>query len=272
MRSAGSWLLSISAASYANVESFLTDLTLDAPDATSEEAAAAHRAEDISFSRGSIRPRDRSGRRCSYSMRSTAASPPISPPQKARRSRGAPPALCRIEARHAPARHPRLVPQRFYVHQQFRRVDSHLYASRTRFLPDTLLGLFEQGTWLMRAAEPGRAVAGGPETRVDIAARLAVDSGDERQSIDGRTESGLIDLTAREQTWEVHSLRRKIAERGDAAGGDRGNPRSVTRKAGSVYRRRLRGSTRERSSPGDRLQVLTENLDARPHAKPLHRR
>jgi DNA helicase II / ATP-dependent DNA helicase PcrA len=76
----------------------------------------------------------------------------------------------------------RLVPQRFHVHQPFRGVDSHLYASRTRFLLDTLLGLFEQRTWLMRAAEPGRAVAGGPETRGDIAARLAVHSGDERQS------------------------------------------------------------------------------------------
>jgi hypothetical protein len=65
-----------------------------------------------------------------------------------------------------------VVPQRFYVHQQSRGVDSHLCASRTRFLPDTLLGLFEQRTWLMRAAEPGRAVAGRPEARVDIVARL----------------------------------------------------------------------------------------------------
>ena len=65
-----------------------------------------------------------------------------------------------------------VVPQRFYVHQQSRSGDRHLYALRTRFLPDALLGLFEQCTWPTRAAEPGRAVAGRPEARVDIAARL----------------------------------------------------------------------------------------------------
>jgi hypothetical protein len=37
-----------------------------------------------------------------------------------------------------------MVPQRFYVHQQSRSGDRHLYASRTRFVPDALLGLFEQ--------------------------------------------------------------------------------------------------------------------------------
>jgi DNA helicase-2/ATP-dependent DNA helicase PcrA len=64
-----------------------------------------------------------------------------------------------------------IVPQRFYVHQQSRGGDRHLYASRTRFLPDALLPLFEQRTWPVLAAEPGRAAA-RPEARVDIAARL----------------------------------------------------------------------------------------------------
>ena len=65
-----------------------------------------------------------------------------------------------------------IVPQRFYVHQQSRSGDRHLYASRTRFLPDALLMLFEQRTWPVRAQEPGHAAAGRPEARVDIAARL----------------------------------------------------------------------------------------------------
>jgi hypothetical protein len=63
-----------------------------------------------------------------------------------------------------------VVPQRFYVHQQSRGGDRHLYALRTRFLPDTLLGLFEQRMWPIRAAEPGRAVAGMPEARVGATA------------------------------------------------------------------------------------------------------
>jgi DNA helicase II / ATP-dependent DNA helicase PcrA len=61
-----------------------------------------------------------------------------------------------------------IVPQRFYVHQQSRSGDRHLYASRTRFVPDALLALFEQRTWPVRTQEPGRAAG----ARVDIAARL----------------------------------------------------------------------------------------------------
>jgi ATP-dependent DNA helicase UvrD/PcrA len=43
-----------------------------------------------------------------------------------------------------------LAPQRFYVHQQSGRGDPHLYASRTRFGPDTPLPLFDQQTWPVR--------------------------------------------------------------------------------------------------------------------------
>jgi DNA helicase-2/ATP-dependent DNA helicase PcrA len=63
------------------------------------------------------------------------------------------------------------VPQRFYVHQQSRGGDRHLYASRTRFIPDALLRLFEQRTWPVRAAAPPRP-AGTTEARVDLAAKL----------------------------------------------------------------------------------------------------
>jgi DNA helicase-2/ATP-dependent DNA helicase PcrA len=64
-----------------------------------------------------------------------------------------------------------IVPQRFYVHQQSRSGDRHLYAMRTRFVPDTLLGLFEQRTWPVGVAEVGRASAKA-DTRIDVAARL----------------------------------------------------------------------------------------------------
>jgi DNA helicase II / ATP-dependent DNA helicase PcrA len=37
-----------------------------------------------------------------------------------------------------------VVPQRFFVHGQPVRCDLHLYASRTRFIPEKLLGLFER--------------------------------------------------------------------------------------------------------------------------------
>jgi len=40
-----------------------------------------------------------------------------------------------------------LLPQRFYTHQQPGKGDRHVYASRTRFIPAALLGLFESRAW-----------------------------------------------------------------------------------------------------------------------------
>ena len=50
-----------------------------------------------------------------------------------------------------------LLPQRFYVHQQARRGDKHLYASRTRFIPAGIAGHFEMRSWLGsgRGSQPG---------------------------------------------------------------------------------------------------------------------
>ena len=63
-----------------------------------------------------------------------------------------------------------VVPQRFFVHRQSRQGDRHLYAARTRFIPDALLPLFERVSWPV-AAETARTVASqGP--RIDIASRM----------------------------------------------------------------------------------------------------
>jgi len=40
-----------------------------------------------------------------------------------------------------------IVPQRFFTHGQSAQGDRHVYASRTRFIPDGLLGLFEMTSW-----------------------------------------------------------------------------------------------------------------------------
>jgi superfamily I DNA/RNA helicase len=58
-----------------------------------------------------------------------------------------------------------MVPQRFYVHQQPSRGDRHLYASRTRFVPDTILPLFELRTWPNREQESNLAASGDRKFR-----------------------------------------------------------------------------------------------------------
>jgi DNA helicase II / ATP-dependent DNA helicase PcrA len=61
------------------------------------------------------------------------------------------------------------VPLRFYVTQQSRRGDRHLYAVRTRFLPREVLEHFETVHWAPPA--PTIHAAPGPGS-IDVAARM----------------------------------------------------------------------------------------------------
>jgi DNA helicase-2/ATP-dependent DNA helicase PcrA len=64
-----------------------------------------------------------------------------------------------------------MVPQRFFTHGQHSQGDRHVYASRTRFIPEKLLGLFERTNWPVVA--PGAATRGpGQGPRIDIGARM----------------------------------------------------------------------------------------------------
>jgi DNA helicase-2/ATP-dependent DNA helicase PcrA len=64
-----------------------------------------------------------------------------------------------------------VVPQRFFTHGQHSQGDRHVYASRTRFIPEKLLGLFERTSW--PRSSPDSAARGpnrGP--RIDIRAQM----------------------------------------------------------------------------------------------------
>jgi DNA helicase-2/ATP-dependent DNA helicase PcrA len=62
------------------------------------------------------------------------------------------------------------VPQRFFTHGQPARGDRHVYASRSRFIPASLLGLFELTAWPSTTAAPVRPASHGP--RIDIGTRM----------------------------------------------------------------------------------------------------
>jgi DNA helicase-2/ATP-dependent DNA helicase PcrA len=64
-----------------------------------------------------------------------------------------------------------VVPQRFFVRGQHAQGDRHLYASRTRFIPEKLLGLFERTSWpIVSASAAARAASQGP--KLDVGARM----------------------------------------------------------------------------------------------------
>jgi DNA helicase-2/ATP-dependent DNA helicase PcrA len=63
-----------------------------------------------------------------------------------------------------------IVPQRFYAHQQRSNGDRHMYAVRTRFMPEMITRYFEQCIW--PAASEDRPAHRSPIKPVDIAARI----------------------------------------------------------------------------------------------------
>ncbi|MFT4715906.1 MAG: DNA helicase-2/ATP-dependent DNA helicase PcrA, partial [Paracoccaceae bacterium] len=61
------------------------------------------------------------------------------------------------------------IPLRFYVTQQTRNGDRHLYANRTRFIPKEILNDFEAVYWAPSVNGDSRRQAPAP---IDISARL----------------------------------------------------------------------------------------------------
>ena len=63
-----------------------------------------------------------------------------------------------------------IVPQRFYTHQQSKLGDRHLYGSRSRFIPDSIVTWFDSHSWHERIQASNRPAKKGATT--DVAASL----------------------------------------------------------------------------------------------------
>jgi DNA helicase-2/ATP-dependent DNA helicase PcrA len=158
------------ASTYRSRERFLTELTLDPPSATSDEAGAPLLDEDylilstIHSAKGQewtsvfvLNAVDG----CIPSDLATGTTVEI---EEERR-------LLYVAMTRAKDGLHLIVPQRFYVHQQAHRGDRHLYAARTRFIPTAILGLFESHSW-PTASFATQAPDRHPTPRIDIGARL----------------------------------------------------------------------------------------------------
>ncbi len=156
------------AATFSSRERFLAELTLDPPDATSDEAGPPHLDEDYLILSTIHSAKGQEWRSvfilncvdgCIPSDLATGSSAEI---EEERR-------LLYVAMTRARDDLTLVAPQRFFVHGQPRNGDRHVLASRTRFIPAPLLRHFERVGWPIAAPEEKR-VSEGP--RVDLAARM----------------------------------------------------------------------------------------------------
>jgi DNA helicase II / ATP-dependent DNA helicase PcrA len=63
-----------------------------------------------------------------------------------------------------------ITPQRFYTHGQAKHGDRHVYAARSRFIPDHILGSFDRVSWPAPSEQNGRVPQ--PDIRVDLKGRM----------------------------------------------------------------------------------------------------
>ena len=157
------------ASGYPSRERFLTELTLDPPDATSDQAGVPLLDEDYLILSTIHSAKGQEWKSvfvlnvvdgCIPSDLGTGTTEEL---EEERR-------LLYVAMTRAKDDLHLLVPQRFFVHRQSAQGDRHLYASRTRFIPEALLPSFERLSWPRSTVSPGTVASQGP--RIDIAARM----------------------------------------------------------------------------------------------------
>ncbi len=158
------------AAGYPSRQRFLTELTLDPPDATSDRSGPPLRDEDylilstIHSAKGQEWKAVFALNVVDGCMPSDLGAGTTAELEEERR-------LLYVAMTRAKDDLHLIVPQRFFVHGQQARGDRHVYASRTRFIPDPLLKLFERRAWPVMAAA-SRTERTGQTSKIDIRERM----------------------------------------------------------------------------------------------------
>jgi DNA helicase-2/ATP-dependent DNA helicase PcrA len=158
------------AAGYPSRERFLTELTLNPPEATSDRSGPPLRDEDylilstIHSAKGQEWKAVFALNVVDGCMPSDLGAGTTAELEEERR-------LLYVAMTRAKDDLHLIVPQKFFVHGQQARGDRHVYASRTRFIPDSLLKLFERQAWPVAAATERREKT-GETPRIDIRERM----------------------------------------------------------------------------------------------------
>ncbi|WP_430441033.1 ATP-dependent helicase [Shinella sp.] len=157
------------ASGYASRERFLTELTLDPPDATSDQAGVPLLDEDYLIL-STIHSAKGQEWRAVYMlnvvdgcMPSDLGAGTTAELEEERR-------LLYVGMTRARDNLTLVTPQRFFTHGQSATGDRHVYASRTRFIPATLLQYFKTATWPKISAAASERSAN--QIRVDVRERM----------------------------------------------------------------------------------------------------
>jgi DNA helicase-2/ATP-dependent DNA helicase PcrA len=169
MREADLLQLTQIASTYPNRQRFLTELTLDPPSATSDEAGVPLLDEDYLILSTIHSAKGQEWKAvfvlncvdgCIPSDLAVGSTAEV---EEERR-------LLYVAMTRAKDHLHMIVPQRFYAHQQRANGDRHMYAIRTRFIPDTITKHFQQHTWPI--AREDSSAPRTPIKPVDITARI----------------------------------------------------------------------------------------------------
>ncbi|WP_018898512.1 ATP-dependent helicase [Rhizobium sp. 2MFCol3.1] len=157
------------ASGYANRERFLTELTLDPPDATSDQAGVPLLDEDYLIL-STIHSAKGQEWRAVFMLNVVDGCIPsdlaVGTTQEIEEERR----LLYVGMTRAKDSLTLITPQRFFTSGQHGQGDRHVYASRTRFIPVTLLQYFETAAWPVVVATPSERST--QQIRVDVAARM----------------------------------------------------------------------------------------------------
>jgi DNA helicase-2/ATP-dependent DNA helicase PcrA len=159
------------AAGYASRERFLTELTLNPPDATSDQAGVPLRDEDYLIL-STIHSAKGQEWKSVFVLNVVDGCMPSDLGAGEREEIEEERRLLYVAMTRAKDELDLVVPQRFFTHGQQAYGDRHVYASRTRFIPDAILQLFERTTWpvIVPGSATLRAAMAGP--RIDVGARM----------------------------------------------------------------------------------------------------
>jgi DNA helicase-2/ATP-dependent DNA helicase PcrA len=159
------------ASTYPSRQRFLTELTLDPPDATSDEAGVPLRDEDylilstIHSAKGQEWKSVTLLNAVDGCLPSDLATGSTSEIEEERR-------LLYVAMTRAKDHLQIVVPQRFFVAQQSQFGDRHVYAVRTRFIPAGILDLFEKKAWPVVEPASDYVPARTREEVVDLLGRM----------------------------------------------------------------------------------------------------